>query len=116
MDTVESLNHSVWDCKYHVVFIPKCRRKTLYGDLRQYPGEVFRRLAQQKGSRIRGRPSPRAPPVVRAHPDSVADRSALSDAGGAKGAASSRASGTLAGRHGSDGGVRALVPHGRRMH
>jgi len=52
MDTVESLNHSVWDCKYHVVFIPKCRRKTLYGDLRQYLGEVFRRLAQQKDSRI----------------------------------------------------------------
>src|SRR6478609_5627073 len=52
MDTVESLNHSVWDCKYHVVFIPKCRRKTLYGDLRQYLGELFRRLAQQKESRI----------------------------------------------------------------
>jgi len=52
MDTVESLNHSVWDCKYHVVFIPKCRRKTLYGDLRHYLGEVFRRLAQQKESRI----------------------------------------------------------------
>ena len=52
MDTVESLNHSVWDCKYHVVFIPKCRRKTLYGDLRQYLGEVFRRLAQQKENRI----------------------------------------------------------------
>ncbi len=30
MDTVESLNHSVWECKYHVVFIPKCRRKVLY--------------------------------------------------------------------------------------
>ena len=52
MDTLESLNHSVWDCKYHVVFIPKCRRKTLYGDLRQYLGEVFRKLAQQKESRI----------------------------------------------------------------
>src|SRR6478735_2886603 len=52
MDTVESLNHSVWDCKYHVVFIPKCRRKTPYGDLRRYLGEVFRRLAQQKESRI----------------------------------------------------------------
>ena len=35
-----------------MVFIPKCRRKTLYGDLRQYLGEVFRRLAQQKESRI----------------------------------------------------------------
>ena len=52
MDTFESLNHSVWDCKYHVVFIPKCRRKTLYGDLRQYLGEVFRTLARQKESRI----------------------------------------------------------------
>lgn len=52
MDTLESLNHSVWDCKYHVVFIPKCRRKTLYGELRQYLGEVFRKLAQQKESRI----------------------------------------------------------------
>jgi REP-associated tyrosine transposase len=52
MDTFESLNHSVWECKYHVVFIPKCRRKTLYVDLRQYLGEVFRRLATQKESRI----------------------------------------------------------------
>jgi putative transposase len=52
MDTFESLNHSVWECKYHVVLIPKCRRKTLYGDLRQYLGEVFRKLAQQKESRI----------------------------------------------------------------
>ncbi len=52
MDTLESLNHSVWDCKYHVVFIPKCRRKTLYGGLRKYLGEVFRNLARQKESRI----------------------------------------------------------------
>jgi putative transposase len=52
MDTLESLNHSVWDCKYHVVFIPKCRRKTLYGELRKYLGEVFRNLAMQKESRI----------------------------------------------------------------
>ena len=52
MDTLESLNHSVWDCKYHVVFIPKCRRKTLYGELRQYLGEVFRTLARQKESQI----------------------------------------------------------------
>ena len=52
MDTLESLNHSVWDCKYHVVFIPKCRRKTLYGELRQYLWEVFRKLAQQQESRI----------------------------------------------------------------
>ena len=52
MDTFESLNHSVWDCKYHVVFIPKCRRKTLYEELRRYLGEVFRKLAAQKESRI----------------------------------------------------------------
>ena len=30
MDEYQGLNHSKWDCKYHVVFIPKCRRKTLY--------------------------------------------------------------------------------------
>jgi REP element-mobilizing transposase RayT len=48
MDDYESLSHSKWEYKYHVVFIPKCRRKTLYGELRQHPGEVFRRLATQK--------------------------------------------------------------------
>ncbi len=52
MDKLESLNHSVWDCKYHVVFIPKRRRKALYGELRRYLGEVFRKLAEQKESRI----------------------------------------------------------------
>ena len=52
MDTLASLNHSVWDCKYHVIFIPKCRRRTLYGELRRPLGEVFRQLALQKESRI----------------------------------------------------------------
>ena len=52
MDTLASLNHSVWDCKYHVVFIPKCRRRTLYGELRRHLGEVFRQLALRKESRI----------------------------------------------------------------
>jgi putative transposase len=52
MDELESLNHSRWECKYHGVFIPKCRRKTLYVQLRQYLGEVFRKLAEQKESRI----------------------------------------------------------------
>ena len=52
MDELESLNHTKWDCKYHVVFIPKCRRKTLYVQLRQYLGDVFRKLAEQKESRI----------------------------------------------------------------
>ena len=48
MDVYESLNHTKWECKYHVVFIPKYRRKTLYGELRQNLGEVFRNLAKQK--------------------------------------------------------------------
>src|SRR5205814_4149102 len=52
MDDYESLSHTKWDCKYHVVFIPKCRRKTLYVELRQHLGEVFRQLAGQKESRI----------------------------------------------------------------
>ena len=37
MDKYESLSHTKWDCKYHVVFIPKCRRKSLYGELRRPP-------------------------------------------------------------------------------
>ena len=52
MDEQQSLNHSKWECKYHVVFIPKCRRKTLYAQLRRHLGEVFRRLAEQKESTI----------------------------------------------------------------
>jgi putative transposase len=52
MDEFESLSHTKWECKYHVVFIPKRRRKTLYGQLRQHLGEVFRALAAQKESRI----------------------------------------------------------------
>lgn len=52
MDECESLNHTQWECLYHVVFIPKCRCRTLYAQLRQYLGEVFRRLAEQKESRV----------------------------------------------------------------
>ena len=52
MDEYESLSHTKWDCKYHVVFIPKCRRRTIYGELRPHLGEVFGKLAQQKESRI----------------------------------------------------------------
>jgi putative transposase len=48
MDDYKSLSHSVWDCKYHVVFIPKYRRKVIYGDLRGELGKVFRTLARQK--------------------------------------------------------------------
>ena len=52
MDEMESLSHTKRECKYPVVFIPKCRRKTLYRELRQHLGEVFRKLAVQKESRI----------------------------------------------------------------
>jgi len=52
MDEYQSLNHTKWDCKYHVVFIPKCRRRTLYVQLRQHLGEVFKQLAAQKECRI----------------------------------------------------------------
>ena len=52
MDEYESLSHTKWDCKYHLVFIPKCRRKVLYGKLRQHLGELFHSLAKQKESRI----------------------------------------------------------------
>ncbi|WP_316204978.1 MULTISPECIES: IS200/IS605 family transposase [unclassified Bradyrhizobium] len=52
MDDLESLSHSKWECKYHVVFIPKYRRKVLYGELRRHLGDVFRRLAMQKECRV----------------------------------------------------------------
>ena len=52
MDDFESLSHSKWECKYHVVFIPKYRRRVLYGQLRSHLGDVFHRLARQQESRI----------------------------------------------------------------
>jgi len=48
----ETLSHSKWDCKYHVVFIPKYRRKALYAELRRHLGAAFRTLTEQKESRI----------------------------------------------------------------
>ena len=47
-----SLNHSRWECKYHVVFIPKYRKKAIFGQLRKELGEVLKRLAGQKESVI----------------------------------------------------------------
>ena len=52
MNNYRSLNHTKWECQYHVVFIPKYRRKTLYGGLRHYLGDVLRRLAEQRESRV----------------------------------------------------------------
>jgi len=48
----ESLSHSRWDCTFHVVFVPKCRKKTLYGKIRKYLGPVFHDLARQKECKI----------------------------------------------------------------
>lgn len=48
----ETLSHTKWDCKYHIVFIPKYRRKALYKELRRYLGDVFRSLARQRESHI----------------------------------------------------------------
>ena len=50
--TYESIKHTRWDCKYHVVFIPKYRKKTLYKELRKHLGEWFKDLAQQKECKI----------------------------------------------------------------
>ena len=51
-DRYQSLSHTKWQCKYHVIFIPKYRRKTLYGVVRRELGEVFHRLARQKECEI----------------------------------------------------------------
>ena len=47
-----SLAHSRWECKYHVVFIPKYRRKAMYGEIRASLGGIFHELARQKECRI----------------------------------------------------------------
>jgi len=52
MEDRQSLSHTVWECKYHVVWIPKYRRKRIFGELRQYLGDVFRELARQKESQV----------------------------------------------------------------
>ena len=52
MELIKSLKHTKWDCKYHIVWIPKYRRKVLYGNLRKHLGEVLRDLAQQKESKV----------------------------------------------------------------
>jgi putative transposase len=46
------LNHATWECKYHVVFTPKYRKKLLFGQIRRHLGNVFRELAQRKKCQI----------------------------------------------------------------
>ena len=52
MKEYHSLNHTVWECKYHIVWIPKCRRKILYEELRIHLGQMLRHLANQKESTV----------------------------------------------------------------
>ncbi|MBD1997240.1 IS200/IS605 family transposase [Leptolyngbya sp. FACHB-541] len=52
MKDIGSLSHTRWECKYHVVFIPKYRRKAIYYELRQHLGKIFHHLARQKECRI----------------------------------------------------------------
>ena len=52
MEDYQRLSHTKWNCKYHVVFIPKCRRRKLFGVVKRELGGVFHRLAEQKECRI----------------------------------------------------------------
>ena len=52
MERYESLQHAKWECKYHLVWIPKYRKKVLYGQLRKELGPVLRKLALQKESEV----------------------------------------------------------------
>ena len=52
MERYESLHHTKWECKYHLVWIPKCRKKVLYGQLRRDLGSILRKLALQKESEV----------------------------------------------------------------
>ena len=52
VEPYQSLSHSKWDCEYHVVFIPKRRRKVLFDRVRQHLGQIFHALARQKECQI----------------------------------------------------------------
>ena len=48
MNDINSLSHSKWRCKYHIVFVPKYRRREIYGDIRKDIGVILRKLCEQK--------------------------------------------------------------------
>ena len=52
MEHVQSLSHTKWECKYHVVWIPKYRKKSLYVELRKYLGSTFKDLAMQRACQV----------------------------------------------------------------
>jgi len=54
VELYQSLSHSKWDCKYHVVFVPKRRRKAIFGQTRRQLGAIFHALARQKECQIIG--------------------------------------------------------------
>ena len=52
LNDVHSLSHSKWNCKYHIVFAPKYRRKVFYGEKRNAIGKILRQLCELKGVTI----------------------------------------------------------------
>lgn len=52
MEEVQSLNHTKWECKYHVIWIPKYRKKAIFKNLRPHLGDALHELARQKESKI----------------------------------------------------------------
>lgn len=51
MKDIDDISHAKWECKYHVVFIPKYRRKAMYQELRHRLGRVFHNLARRREGR-----------------------------------------------------------------
>ena len=52
MKEYQSLAHTRWDCKYHIVFIPKGRKKAIFGAIRKHLGEMLQELSRQKECKI----------------------------------------------------------------
>ena len=52
MNDINSLSHSKWRCKYHIVFAPKYRRQAIYGKIKQDIGKILRQLCENKGVEI----------------------------------------------------------------
>jgi len=52
MNDINSLSHSKWRCKYHIVFAPKYRRQVIYGEIKRDIGKILRQLCENKGVEI----------------------------------------------------------------
>lgn len=52
MNDVNSLSHSKWRCKYHIVFAPKYRRQVIYGQIKADIGKILRELCERRGVEI----------------------------------------------------------------